>query len=1273
RIDSLNTAAPIVAMTANAFDGDKRACFEVGMSDFVSKPDAERIAVFESWGWTVTAISGSESSVTLDAALVGMDVVYISEVLFSGDLNTKILDTTVGVLIEEGALFDDFKIASNPSGTFVDTEMTVVTNAHDITTGFSTGLVTINDVDISMRTISGSLASGLTILGRDPATSVPVFGVIDTGGALYGSGTAAGRRVALPWANSGHDIDNIGSNGLTMLRRAIIWAAELDPASEVSTMLARWKLDESTGTLAEDATGNGYDGTLTNGPVWSPNGGLLLGALDFDGTDDDVIVTGLITEPESYTLTGWVRTSSGTDDEILSLGDYTGLRVNGSGAVHAFFWNGTDWKDTTGGSGAQDGAWHHVAYTRDDSADEQKLYLDGTLVQTTTHTDDIEYTTLGSNTHIGMHGDGDTDFAMDGLVDDVRIYAGVLSAAAIAELAAPPIRYVRQSGSNGSNGETPATAWRTVDYAADNAEPGMIVYIGAGTYSESVTPSDDGTEDEWITFVGDVDGLRTGDAGTITVKSSSDPLEVSYDDYLEFRNITFDADGDRPVDLDDSDGLMFVDCIFKDGNLSGVSIDDTVVTFIDCEFTDSSDDGVAITSDSTVVLTRCTITGSGDDCIDIANNSGISVTASECTFSDIVDDCFDTENGTVVVVNSLITNIGDDAVAMNSTGSVTVVHCTLFDIGDDAFMRLGGTLTVTNCVISGVGDDAFNGAATHSYNLLHDVTGSLYSGTSAGTGEITGDPLFYSAGDYHLTTLSPAIDAGTVASAYTTIDRDGESRPQDSGWDMGCYEGSETGAPAYTDVSAAMGFDVQTVSSDYSGFHWIDLDNDGDLDCLAMGDGSSRYLANNGSAFFSSTFSTGGRDRHGAWFDVDNDGDIDFFHAAYGSTAGLFVNDGSGGLVDNGASGVTLPSGEEGMVADDINNDGRIDFVLFGSSSSWLCLHDGTTPGEFTLSSAAGVGLNDTGDHGNGDFASAADVNDDGYLDILYNYNSGKLFLSDGDGTFTQNNLGISYVTGNSAKIGTAWADYDNDGDMDVFVPSTSASHPGYLFNYNGSTFTNVASSAGITTDAAQSSCAWGDYDNDGDLDLYVSTIGASAANQFYVNDGDGTFTLADVGAEAAGDGHDVAFMDYNMDGNLDLAVMREDTTNILLKNTRTSTSFLYVRPIGIGASGTNAACIGTRIELYDAAGTTLLARRHHGTARGFGTESQWVHFGGVDPTETYTVRVYFRTGTVDVSVVPGSVSTTIGSTTINQMLTVEEDALRTLQVFQWSESDPRD
>ena len=78
--------------------------------------------------------------------------------------------------------------------------------------------------------------------------------------------------------------------------------------------------------------------------------------------------------------------------------------------------------------------------------------------------------------------------------------------------------YVRKSGSNGATGTSPAQAFRTIDKAADVAGAGDTVYVGAGTYTETVTPSNDGTAGSPITFIADTTGAETGDAGEVILQ-----------------------------------------------------------------------------------------------------------------------------------------------------------------------------------------------------------------------------------------------------------------------------------------------------------------------------------------------------------------------------------------------------------------------------------------------------------------------------------------------------------------------------------------------------------------------------------------------------------------------------------------------------------------------------------------------------------------------------------------------------------------------------------
>jgi hypothetical protein len=133
------------------------------------------------------------------------------------------------------------------------------------------------------------------------------------------------------------------------------------------------------------------------------------------------------------------------------------------------------------------------------------------------------------------------------------------------------------------------------------------------------------------------------------------------------------------------------------------------------------------------------------------------------------------------------------------------------------------------------------------------------------------------------------------------------------------------------------------------------------------------------------------------------------------------------------------------------------------------------------------------------------------------------------------------------------WSDYDGDGDLDLYVGNESAagsnmgpgsgvtsgrSYPSQLFRNNANgTFSDVARQAGVTNERFSKGVAWGDFDNDGAPDLYVSNIGP---NRLYRNRGDGTFV--DVAealgvTEPAGSSLATWFFDYDSDGDLDIWV----------------------------------------------------------------------------------------------------------------------------------------
>lgn len=475
----------------------------------------------------------------------------------------------------------------------------------------------------------------------------------------------------------------------------------------------------------------------------------------------------------------------------------------------------------------------------------------------------------------------------------------------------------------------------------------------------------------------------------------------------------------------------------------------------------------------------------------------------------------------------------------------------------------------------------------------------------------------------------------------------------------------------FRNVSTAKSFQMLTTTGQTygSGLHWGDLDNDGDLDAIVTGNTARRVMNNNvGQSFTASAISDGRR--QGAFLDIENDGDIDYWMSCVNGFffEALFENDGSASLTNIGDLGFNNPAYNQGVATADIDRDGWCDVVMFSTNGNWIGQHQGdpgvSTP-QLIGTKDSSFGMSDAGDGGLGDFCSSGDINSDGFLDFFFHYGGGKLFISDGDGTFTENARGISVTTGPYDVFGSAWGDYDNDGDLDLFVPRHDANNTGYLWRNDvtwspsvSGSFTDVTSSSYILDDSGQRSCCWGDYDNDGDLDLYVVTH--TGANMLYRNEGDGTLRLTDEGTRIDGTGHDAVFVDYDNDGDLDIAITRENATTVLLENRTNQSSYLKVRIVGNGGGGTNTAAVGVRVDLYDATGTNFLARRDIGVARGYGgSEPLWAHFGGVDSAQQYKLRVYLHSLANDepyeVDVVPKDVATTIGSTTIPQMITIEE------------------
>ena len=290
-----------------------------------------------------------------------------------------------------------------------------------------------------------------------------------------------------------------------------------------------------------------------------------------------------------------------------------------------------------------------------------------------------------------------------------------------------------------------------------------------------------------------------------------------------------------------------------------------------------------------------------------------------------------------------------------------------------------------------------------------------------------------------------------------------------------------------------------------------------------------------------------------AWFDYNNDGSLDLFIPnGMGNPNGLFRNNGDGTFTDVAKeAGVTNGLGNHGVVAGDIDNDGWADLFMtamggvFGITQSATQLYHNNGDGTFSdITSQAGVFT-----AGVPMSAAFVDINNDGFLDVFVTFTdkskirrlyNNKLFLNNGDLTFTD----ISKSSGVDSPFrgcAVGCSDYNDDGWTDLFVANCNA-EPIELFRNNGDlTFTNVTTQAGLSREGFWMAITHGDYDNDGDLDLFSTNLGNSVGglwpHALYQNNGNGTYTHTGIKAGLVNweFGWGASFADFDNDGYLDI------------------------------------------------------------------------------------------------------------------------------------------
>jgi|TARA_B110000902_G_scaffold216175_1_gene248906 hypothetical protein len=254
-----------------------------------------------------------------------------------------------------------------------------------------------------------------------------------------------------------------------------------------------------------------------------------------------------------------------------------------------------------------------------------------------------------------------------------------------------------------------------------------------------------------------------------------------------------------------------------------------------------------------------------------------------------------------------------------------------------------------------------------------------------------------------------------------------------------------------------------------------------------------------------------------------------------------------------------------GVSTGDINNDGLIDVFFTGNQvKNKLYLNKGNLQ-FIDITDKAGIG----GDSRWYTGSTMADINGDGFLDIycsvagIANERRNQLFINKGDNTFIE--VGKEYDIDDSANsIQGTFFDYDNDGDLDLYVanyPISDVNTPNFtylnrmktvsnkesdkLYRNDGNVFTNVSEVSGLKSYGFSFGVVASDINNDGWQDLYVSSD-YSVPDYFYINNGDGTFknVIKQATNHTAFYGMGIDIADFNNDGNLDIFQADMDANN---------------------------------------------------------------------------------------------------------------------------------
>jgi hypothetical protein len=350
----------------------------------------------------------------------------------------------------------------------------------------------------------------------------------------------------------------------------------------------------------------------------------------------------------------------------------------------------------------------------------------------------------------------------------------------------------------------------------------------------------------------------------------------------------------------------------------------------------------------------------------------------------------------------------------------------------------------------------------------------------------------------------------------------------------------------FTDVTEKAGLTGMPQNRYGMGVAAGDFDNDGYEDLYVTNYGANTLYRNNGDGTFTDVTERAGVAASGwstsaGFFDFDNDGKLDLFVTRYltwsfdeerycgerkpggraychpdnfaGITNILYRNNGDGTFTDvSQKAGIANPNGKSlGVAFADFDNDGWTDVYVANDSVQCFLYHNNGNGTFSDISLTAGVGFNEDGNTFAGMGVDFSDYDNDGQPDIVVTDLSDQrymLYRNNGDQTFTDvtNRSGVGRATLAFSGWSTKFLDYDNDGWKDIFVaqghvmdnievtsPNLKYMQPPLLLHNAGGQFSRVDAGPAFKNVWAGRGAAFGDIDNDGDLDIVATNIGQKA------------------------------------------------------------------------------------------------------------------------------------------------------------------------------------